>query len=93
MTGYSDVLGDAAAMEVLRRYNRLDLAIEIANGSDFDNRLTRLSESLKVATGEVLEGISITENSLTLTQAILREARNLDSLIRTNFADVGDLER
>lgn len=92
VTGYSDVLGNAAAMDVLRRYNRLDLAIEVANGSDFDNRLTRLSESLQVATHEVLEGVSVTEESLALAQAILRDARNLEGLIKANLTDLGDAE-
>lgn len=89
VTGYSDVLGNASATEVLRRYERLDLAIEVANGSDFDNRLTRLNESLQVATREVLDGVSVSDDSLQLAQAIVREAKNLEVLIKTNLDDTG----
>lgn len=92
VTDYSAVLGSPAAIEVLRQYERLDLAAEIANGSDFDNRLTRVSESLQVATREVLEGIIVKAESLELAEAIVREARNLASLIKTNLDDADDAD-
>lgn len=87
VTGYSDVLGNPAALEVLRRYGRLDLAIEIANGSNFDDRLTRLRESIQVATREILEGVVLTAESLSLSQSILLDARSLAGLVKANFTD------
>ncbi len=85
-TDYSAVLGSPAALEVLRQYRRLDLATEIARGSDFDSRLTRVLEGLQVATREVLEGVNVDSRSLEVATGIAREARNLVALIEANVA-------
>lgn len=92
VTDYSAVLANPAALKVLRQYERLDLAAEIANGSDFDNRLTRIREALQVATREVLEGVAVTPDSLTLADAIARESRSLLVLVRSNLQTDADDE-
>lgn len=90
VTDYSAVLANPAAMAVMRQYDRLDLAAEIANGSDFDNRLGRAHETVQVAAREVLDGITVTVESLRIADGIFKEARNLVALIRSNVGDNAD---
>jgi hypothetical protein len=91
-TDYSAVLAHEVAREVLRNTGRLDLAAEIANGSDYDNRLQRALEVLEVATREAFDGVGTTERTPQLAKAILKEARTLHALVQALSAPDSDEE-
>lgn len=91
VTDYSAVLAHESARDVLRASRRLDLAAEIANGSDYDNRLRRVFEALQIASREVYEGVTITQTTVETAAAILKEARNLQALVQAQVDSDDDV--
>lgn len=89
VTEYSTVLAHDVARAVLRQYERLDLAAEIANGSSFNSRLDRVHESIQVSAREVFDGVAVTGESARLANLILKESKNLVALIAVNLDDAG----
>lgn len=87
VTDYSAVLGNAQALEVMRQYDRLDLAAEIARGSDFNNRMQRVLDILQVATREAHDGAIIGRETLRIVAAVIKEARTLEAVMKVGLSD------
>lgn len=87
VTEYSAVIADPPAREVLRRYNRLDLAAEVANGSDFEKRLNRTLESLAVTIQEVLNGLEVSQDALAIARSITKSSKQLEALVAGSITD------
>lgn len=78
VTDYSDVLGNARALEVLRGYDNLSLAVQVVSEGQLGDRLTALIDAVEVLTREVprlalptLREVASARELRTLTRALL----------------------
>lgn len=86
VTDYSDAIGDATALGVLRSSGNLDLASTVANRPDLDAQLQGLLDQLDVITTSVKDGAPTTDETESLAVRLTKSARVLQVTV-TTFRD------